>query len=190
MPLPTYLTPLRLSELAIDYEWKIPLSHNTLWAVTDETDQVLADALTAIASRARFALGVACAEWVVARMVGHVDVSDAILRIDAAWVDPTRPLGDLPPTQEPKQLNGPVRSAMKILGHGCERIAGSETTHWMAMGLSLLADQIVGRHPAFRPWFGEALRRATERFPASACDDPIVPREFFEPVSAPAPPHS
>lgn len=80
----SHLKTLNLSAQPIDYEWDT-LIYNTFWACNDEDAPRLIDALMLISTRAAFAFGLACAEWVAARLASHVDVGDAHLRLDAAW---------------------------------------------------------------------------------------------------------
>ena len=113
MRLPPYLIALNLSALP-EYEWDT-VYFNTFWAVTDEDNPRLANALQLISVKAAFAIGVACSEWVVARVVGQTDTTDALLRIEAAWAAaiihamPNCLL--LPPAYPPHRSNSQVRFA-------------------------------------------------------------------------------
>jgi hypothetical protein len=190
MSLPEYVRALNLSALPVDYEWDT-VHFNTYWSVSDEVDPRLAEALQLIAVKAAFAFAVASSEWVVARVEGHVDTTDALLRIEAGWaaaMDPRYAKLPVPPASPPaaaQQFASPLRLAMKLLSYAHELCTGDgEGVRSSAQGLAMAVVHIAGRQGAFKPWFAQALRRCHEHFPASARsveDEPPVARELFDP---------
>lgn len=190
MKLPAYLIALNLSTLPVDYDWDTVI-FNTFWAATDEDNPRLSEALQLLSVRATFALGVACSEWVIARVEGHTETTDALLRTEASWavtIDPRYAKLPLPPPSPesvPPQFASPLRLAMKLLSYAHERFTGDgEYVHSSTQGLVMLVDHIAGRHEAFEPWLYESLRRCHEYFPASEVpieEESPVPQELFEP---------
>lgn len=190
MKLPPYLVALNLSELSTDYEWDT-VYFNTFWDATDEDNPRLADALLLISVKAAFGIGVACSEWVLARVEGHTDTIDAFLRIEAALaatVDPRYAKFPPPLTSLSSglpQFESPLRLTVKLLSYAHERCAGDGYgVRSSTQGLCMLVDHITGHHPAFTPWLSESLRRCHEHFPASEApveEERPVPQELFEP---------
>jgi hypothetical protein len=190
MSLPTYLSALNLSALPVDYPWDNTVS-NRFWAANDEDNPRLANALGLISVRAAWALGVACSEWVVARVDGHVDTADALLRIEAAWAAASdRRHASLPrpapnPPSAPAEFAGPLRLAMRLLTNGLDLYQGAGTgVRSGTQALAMLVEHICGRHPAFSPWLSESLRRAHQYFPridVPVEQEPAVSKELYEP---------
>jgi len=189
MALPAYLTALNLSAVKVDYTWET-VNYNRLWAVTDEDNPRLMEALLSIGVKAAFAEGIACAEWVVARVTGHVDTTDALLRIEAAWASTLdRGLANLPAISRAPakavEFGGPLRLAMNLLSIGHESLRGpGRGVRRSVQGLGMLVDYIAGRHPAFGPWFSGSLRKLQQHYPKvdmPAEQQPPVPIEFFNP---------
>lgn len=190
MSLPAYLTALDLSALPTDYPWDTTIS-NRFWAANDEDNPRLIKALLLIDVQPAFALGVACAEWVAARVAGQVDTADALLRIEAAWAAtadlryanlPSPPAN---PPSAPYQFAGPLRLAMRFLSYSSELFHGTgKDVRSNTQALAMLVEHIAGRHPAFSPWLSDALRRAHDHFARSDVgveNEPPVPKELFEP---------
>jgi hypothetical protein len=188
--LPGYLKALSLSALPDDYEWDNVL-FNTFWNAHDESSPRLAAVINPINGRAAFALGIACSEWVLARVDGHTDTADAQLRIEAAWAAVADwryaklPPPASSPATAPKVFASPLRLAMKILAHAHELYsAGSVDVNSRAQGLAMDAEHVAGRHPAFEPWLTESLRRCNQFYPDTGVpipEQPAVPRELFDP---------
>jgi hypothetical protein len=190
MKLPAYLEALNLSAVPVDYTWDNMIG-NTLWSTNDESSPRLAAAINPINARAAFALGVACCEWVLARVNGHTDTTDAVLRIEAGWaaVADVRyaqlPAPPSSPPSAPREYAGPLRLAMRLLKHAHElQMAGSVDVNSRTQALAMLVDHIVGRHPAFEPWLAESLRRCDEHYHDTGvpvAEQPPVPKPLFEP---------
>jgi hypothetical protein len=190
MKLPAYLVALNIGAMPVDYVWDT-VSFNTYWAVTDEDNPRLANALQLVNTKAAFALGIACSEWVVGRVEGQTDISDALLRIEAGWagaIDPryaTLPAPPASPPSAPQQFASPLRLAMKLVAYAHECCTGEgEGVRSSTQGLAMLVDHIAGRHPGYAPWLSESLRRCHEHYPASGVpveDEPPIPQELFNP---------
>lgn len=189
MTLPAYLSSLNLSAMPVDYEWNTVL-FDTFWSVNDEDNPRLANALQLISGRAAFALGIACCEWIVARVEGHVDTRDALLRIEAAWaavVDPRYAMLPVPPespSSDIEQFTDPLWLVLKQIAYAHERWDDAAEVSSTTQGLAMLVDHIAGRHPAFEPWLANSLRLCHEHYPASDAPpekEAPVPQELFNP---------
>jgi hypothetical protein len=193
MKLPAYLTALGLEKLALDYPWENSIADD-IWATNDDDNPRLASALELISAKSAFALGIAASEWVVARVFGHADTDDALLRIEAAWaavLDRRYAMLPSPAKSAPSQVAafaGPLRLSMSLLAEAFEQFHGSgEEESSLTQAQITLVDHIAGRHAAFQPWLTESLRRCHAHFPR--VDVPVekqepVPLEFFDPAFA------
>lgn len=188
--LPAYLTSLDLSALPVDYVWENTTAIR-FWASNDADSPQLAAALGLVSVKAAWALGVACSEWVAARVEGHTDTADALLRIEAAWAATSdrryaslpKPPPSLP--SAPIHFAVPLRLAMRFLSHGLDLYQGDGFgVRSGTQALAMLVEHIAGRQPAFSPWLSESLRRAHQHFPRMSVaveQEPAVPTGFFEP---------
>lgn len=84
MNIAEYLVQANASQAPVDYKWDARL-RNRILAADADTKPTLAKALGAVSVRAAFAFAVAASEWVVGRLSAKTDVSDALLRVQAAW---------------------------------------------------------------------------------------------------------
>jgi hypothetical protein len=190
MTLQEFLKSLKLRDLPADYPWE-SVHFNGFWAATDEDNPRLMDSLLLISVKAAFALGVGCAEWVVARLEGHIDTTDARLRIEAGWaaaIDPryaNLPEPEPPPDAAPRKFASPLFLSMKLLSYAHELLTGDgEGVRSNTLGQALLVDHITAQHPAFSSWLSESLRKCGSQFPASDVpveEEPPVPRDLFNP---------
>jgi len=187
--LPDYLKHLQLSALPVDYEWDNAIA-NDFWAAHDESSPRLAAAINPINGRAAFALGVACAEWVLARVEGHVDTSDASMRVQAAWASVADwRYASLPSPDDavdgPIEFSHPLYLAMRLIARAHQMYSdGNVDVNSRAQALAMEAEHVAGRHPAFEPWLEESLRRCNQHYPDTGVaieDQPPVAREFFNP---------
>ena len=189
MELPNYLVGLSLSSAPDDYTWDNDV-FDRLLGVTDEDNPGLIGALLAISVRASFSLGIACCEWVVARVQGYVDTNDALARIEAAWASTLDPRyaklpGPADQTSAPEQFANPLYLAMLLLADSHGRLLNDASQiRSNTQALAMEVDHIAGRHPAYEPWLSESLGRAREHFPAAdktVGEESLVPKNFFEP---------
>ncbi|CAL8481170.1 hypothetical protein [Caballeronia sp. S22] len=190
MDLPAYLVSYNLASLPKDYPWDSVL-FNTFWAVNDESNPRLASQISAISTKAAYALSIACSEWVIARVEGHVDTADSMLRTEAAWaaaLDRRYAILAFPeeiPPSEPEEYAYPLLLAMQLVAYAHETLGGSGTgVRTCTHGLAALVEHIAGRHPAFAPWLSDSLRRCVTHFPRT--DVPLdqqdaVPKDYFDP---------
>lgn len=195
MELPTYITALALDQLPLDYAWDNLIS-DTIWATNDDDNPRLASAIQMISTKAAFALEIAASEWVVARVTGHVDTADALLRIEAAYaagLDIRFTVLTPPAPRSPTQIfayAGPLRLAMKLLAESFTQMKAAKPIGSFTQAMITLVDHIAGRHPAFQPWVTESLRLCHAQFPRVNLpldQQEPVPVEFFSPTFAYSP---
>jgi hypothetical protein len=195
MELPDYLERKELKS-RVDYEWTRRIG-NKFQAVPGEDYPKLWDALEEISVRAAYALGVACSEWAVARLRHLADVSDALLRIEAAWAGtidwryPTLPEPETPSTPAgPDPIAEPLWLAQLFL---TDLHTGYVKTHnkvpnkavrGTTLQLALLDKHIVPKAAGFDKWLTTSLRKAKAHYPATKASvekEAPVPPDFFDP---------
>lgn len=154
-----------------EYEWN-QVFFNGFWATTDEDEPVLIAALMRCSPRAAFALTVACAEWVVARVEGELDVTEARQRIELGWraaMDPLSVEMAFPPPSPaslPAHFASPLRLSMKLLAYGLQKLRDDEDdVRSIAQGTAMLARHVYDGHPVFEAWLQDSLRRLAAAFP-------------------------
>jgi hypothetical protein len=195
MALSKYLQRYNLAA-PIDYEWNRNIASSFQENPADEHPK-LYDALHLISLRAAYALGVACSEWAVARLQAHADVSDAVLRIQAAWaanIDyryADLPKPELPPrTGVPDPIGAPLWMTKQFLTYDYQFLVkthqgvANKGIRGTALRFALLAQHVAGKASGFDDWLTASLRRAAAIYPA--VEVPIdqerpVPRDFFDP---------
>ncbi|MEU0539834.1 hypothetical protein ABZ319_08175 [Nocardia sp. NPDC005978] len=184
-----------MSELALEFDWDEPI-RNTLLDDDDERDLLLADQLGLLRDEAVFGLGIAAAEWVVARMGGHggdSDLADVRLRIEAMWALCAEPryarLTD-PPVYadhaEPRSVE-PLWVCSTLLFWLYGSAVQGDELQGECMSLILLARRLMGPHREFARWLSDAIAQATLSY-AVADDDPDD--EDAQLVWKPVPPES
>lgn len=190
MKLPAYLKALNLPATQLDYDWDTDI-FNEIRESTGEDNPRLAEALQLISVKASFALGVACSEWVAARVEGRTETAEALARIEACWAAAIHPsyatLSPPPPSlpSAPPQFASPLRLSMKLLSYAHSHLTGEgKGVRRTTQGLVMLVNHIAGRQPVFSQWLTESLRRCHAHFPRS--EAPVekerpVPQELFEP---------
>jgi len=144
-----------------------------------------------ISVRATWTLGVACSEWVAARVAGRAETADALLRIEAAWAAAAdRRYATLPkpppsPPSAPPQFAGPLRLAMRLLSNSLENYqGGGSEVRSSTQALAMLVEHVAGPSSGFSSWLSDSLRRAHGHFPRTdgmVEQEPAVPKELYEP---------
>jgi hypothetical protein len=200
MPLkpPSYIVNAGIMGAPIKYKWDNDLAMQFL-----EPENVrLYDAIDKSNFRAKMALGAVLTEWIVWRFQGHVDLADALHRIEAAWasvIDPayTKDLRfNLTRSIHEKAafVEGPLELALLALGETyAHYTTGSIYLANPVMKQALLARHVIPTKKAFADWLTDTLRRTAEVFPRNgdydedtetydASHEQPVPREFFEPA--------
>ncbi|UXH80654.1 hypothetical protein [Roseateles amylovorans] len=190
MTLIDHLNASGVARLGIDYQWTVRTADKFM-AARSEDKPKLADAFRAINDRALFGLIIANTEWVVARVAQQADpmkVGDALRRIEAAWVALVDPrYAQLPEPDDAEEADGnmaadgPIWAATTMMGdafaEGLEP-GDPESIFNVALGLSMLAEHVCGRSPAFKSWLPELLKRLQQTHPAER-----VPMSAQKPAS-------
>jgi hypothetical protein len=188
----------RFSNLPFDPPWSREFVDSFGGNIAEDHPQLF-DAMHLISVRASYALSVACAEWVAARLEGHIDTADSWRRIEASWAATVDwRYASLPKPQAPTRAEStPLVDARWLLDRtltmGLDfyvktwRAVANKGVRNCALRQALLARQVVDRHAPFDDWLAASMRRAHQLFPAS--DVPIeqesfVPRQAFDASSA------
>jgi hypothetical protein len=197
MPLlpPSYITDAGIQGAPLKYKWSEDIGLK-FYASKDANPRLLT-ALEAVSFRAAMSLGVAITEWGIWRLAGHGDVTDALERVEAAWVCAleTASVKDLKFTfsEEENQIQGPLEIFLVVLGELCTRY--SKTSIYIVGSVirqAQLVRYIVPDKAVFDDWLSTSLRKAAKTFPRKPTYDrkkgvfdpsaeSPVPREFFEP---------
>ncbi|OWQ84452.1 hypothetical protein CDN99_24495 [Roseateles aquatilis] len=193
MNLPDYLTRMNLSALPFDFEWDRPI-RNTLLDDDDERNIRLAGQLSELRDEATFGLGLACVQWVVARVDGVApaqDVQDTMQRVEAMWAlcadlryasltDPPLFAKISPPKAEE-----PLWVARTLLFWIFGSAIDGDELQGEAMSTVLLARQVMGAHKGFSTWLSQALKKAKAHY---AVEDDDADDEDSQLVWKPVPP--
>lgn len=196
MSLPDYLVDAGVSQQPLDYDWDTRIQNGFLAADADRKPK-LAKVLDQISYRAMFGLNVALAEWIAARLAAHIDVTDALLRTEAAWaacIDPRYarlPKPAKPAPDSDRTISAPLYLSQLFLMSTHEACLTVTLTKLWGGTFSqlLLAEHVIGRHPAFKDWLPVVFKRAQAWLPEK--NDPFeqqapVVRELFLPGWDPA----
>jgi hypothetical protein len=195
MKLPDYLEQRELADLPIDHEWTRVIA-NSFVANPGEDHPKLFAAIQLLNVKASFALCVACSEWVSARLQKHVDIIDALRRIEAGWAATldwryaNLPKPVSPSSPDPDPVGEPFRLSLRLLSYAHDHYRKTHLgtrnngVRGMALRMALLIEHIGGRRSGFDKWLTASLRKARQQY--AATDKPVeqealVPREFFEP---------
>ncbi|PWY36407.1 hypothetical protein [Pseudomonas sp. RW409] len=193
MKIANYLLTAKVDELPIDYKWSVSIG-NKFHGVTNDDNPKLGKALGQINEKASYGLVIACVEWVVARLSRHLDVSDALLRVEASWaamIDPRYAqlsAPDAPDVDERFVLTGPLWSSLTMMCDSFEEsIQTSDGTGLFdsSISLVLLGQHVVGRSPLFKTWLPDTLQRLQQISPNRHQPLPNqapVLRETFDPA--------
>ena len=181
----------------VGYPWNSDLALQ-LYAEKDQNPRLYA-AVDQTNFKAKMSLGVAVAEWIVWRFAGHLDLTDAIDRIEAAWasaVDPiyARDLScDMDHDDDQFPVEGALELALCVLGESNARYSkGSIYLAEPVVKLASLAAHLLPDKDIFHAWLSPMVRRLAQTFPRTSDYDRVsrkydasheipVPREFFNP---------
>lgn len=202
MKLPDHLLQSPLADLPLQYDWTRIIA-NSFQANPGEKYRKLFDAIERLGLKVSFALAIACNEWVAARLRKHVDISDALLRIEAAWaatldwryarlpmpLSPGKQAG-APPGSPPNPTAEPVWVALLQLTDGHDayvtqfRQPRGNAVRSTALRAALVAQHVCGAGSGYQDWLSASLRLADARAPRSSQpidQEAAVARESFEP---------
>lgn len=199
---PNFMPP-DLATPALDYEW----DHGIAVALgePDEQPTRLAKAIWAINYKAKMALGLMSLEWVIWRLKGRTDITDALQRLEAAWastVDPryARSLDfddirdELVKKGDPDGLLQSALIALDDLHYQFSESSGSLEQE--AIKCPNLAQYVLPASAGFEAWLQRTLAALAAAYPCSPSFDssadsfdhsgePPIPRAWFESLSVP-----
>jgi len=193
MKMANYLLAAKVDELPIDYKWSVSIG-NKFHGASDDDNPKLGRALGLIDDKASYGLIIAITEWVIVRLSRHLDVSDALQRVEASWaamIDPRYArlvAPDAPDVDEHVELKGPLWSSLAIMCDCFEEgIAPSNAAGFFdaSIALAMLGQHVVGRSPLFKTWLPATLKRLQQQAPnrrQPLAQQPPVLREFFDPA--------
>jgi hypothetical protein len=200
-PGPSYITASTIATRKLDYEWDVRTSSQLLGSYT-VTRPKLFKALGTISIRAAYGLALAASEWVLARSEPHIDVSDGLARLEAAWASTVdlhyADLGDplaeskadprkkLDPSAPTFPWAGPVWLAVLVIAsmHRDAVSGRSDRIRDKAYIALSIAQHVCGRDASYKAWLTDALDRARSQHKARRLtmdkEAPIA-REWFTP---------
>ena len=182
----------------IKYRWNNDVALE-LYAAKDQNIK-LYRAIDEANFKAKMSFGAAITEWVIWRLTGYVDLTDAFHRIEAAWasaIDPlyvktlyfklSRGIHDTEPAK------GPLEIGLALLGEINGRYtSGSIYLAAPVVNQAMLARHVMPQKKVFEDWLSDTIRRLASIFPRgvkydrktgtyNASHEKPVPRESFEP---------
>ena len=195
---PRHITAAEVVGAPIEYKWNAGLAVS----LVEKENARLQSALQTTHFKANLAVGTSLAEWVVWRLHGYVELTDAHHRVEAAWaavIDPAYvssldiELSEDDDFDDKEPAAGPLEATLDALGELFGRYRSlSSTIEEPVIALASLARHVVPNKKSFDRWLSTSLRRASKVFPydVSRYDkstdtyDPSyespVPKEFFE----------
>jgi len=195
MKLPDYLNRPELTDAPLDYEWTRVIA-NGFVANPEEDHPKLVEAVELIAFRAAYALSGECAAWVAARLQKHIDITDALLRVEAAraaiidvrYAQLPRPQFPNPTALDP--VSEPLITSLRLVSYALDYyrklFAGAKDNRvrMMAVNSALLAEHVAPKAAGFGKWLTDALPKARQHYPASKKgpdkEPPMAP-DFYDP---------
>jgi hypothetical protein len=193
---PTYIKALGVVGAPIKYKWSSDIATDRY---DGEENDRLYDAIDASSYRAKMAISAVLAEFVVWRFHGHTDITDGLLRVEAAWASVIHPLYcedldmDLKNWNDAQKVQAPLELGLTLLGEAsADYVQGNIYLAESVMKQAQLARYLIAPKKEFDAWLSDTLRRAAKTFPRAATYDERtevydassekpVPREFFEP---------
>jgi hypothetical protein len=192
---PAYVKAAGVIGAPAKYKWDSDLAMD----LDDVENDRLYDAINATSFRAKMAIAAAVAEWIAWRLHGHVDITDALQRVEAAWasvIDPKYAKNlefQGSADDDTERAKAPLEAALSHLGDAYEEYSqGSIYLAEPVMKLAMLARHLAPDKKGFDAWLSETLRRTAKIFPRGpeydedsetydASSETPVPRDFFEP---------
>jgi hypothetical protein len=167
-----YLLATGVAALPLTHKWDGTTTGRIVGVDPDDKPK-LSSAQAAVGLRAIFAFGVAAAEWVQTRLSAQLDVTDHLKRIEAAWADTIDPrYGALTqPEYGPKgaemRLAAPTSVASMILldMHEHYRDGNRAGVYVTVLCMTLLAEHVAGKSPAFKKWVPDKLKQLATAYP-------------------------
>lgn len=199
LQMPAYIECLRIAGSPVKYKWDSSLALK--YYGTKDQNVKLYLALDKSNFKAKIAIGLSVTEWVVWRLSGLTDVTDALDRIEAGWASTLNLLYskslEVPATNNPKfhdveKTAGPVLTCLRLLNGMHSRFAsGSIYLAEPIVKQAMLARHVLPDKAPFEAWLSVTIQRTTELFPRigdydeeSGTYDPSnekpIPRESFE----------
>ncbi len=146
---PAYIVYAEAAGGRIEYAWNNDIALE-LYAAKDQ-NVALYRRIDDASACAKMSLGVAIAEWIVWRFRGHLDLTDALERIEAAWagaVDPAwvRTLdGEMTHDDDSFPMEGALELGLAVLGETFARYENVERRRYLAEPVVKLATVICER---------------------------------------------
>jgi hypothetical protein len=182
----------------VAFKWNEEISSK--FAFEEELNVRMAEAFNEMSYRTNVTVAVCVFEWFVRRFDGILDLTDAYLRLEAAWASAINPhylnekkfrnykYGDaLPPPCDNVLTVGIARIWKPLKSYlGAEIGLSAE-----CVNLALLTHYVMSDPSAFDKWLEAALRKGAASFPREVASydykadfydfrvEKIVPREFF-----------
>lgn len=198
--------PAAIAQAPLTFAWS-----NEISLRLDNFDAVpprLGTALSKLGYKARMALALACLEWIAWRLSGHIEVQDALLRLEAAWAlqVSTAYTRDLNVDNVENDINkpgepaGPLQDiALKLELLHLMYLKGKPQMSVKAGLCALLASHVLPADCGFEDWLERALLALAQTDPCSpdfvpgaksfdyAGESP-VPRAWLERLDVPRDP--
>src|SRR5512134_2186391 len=86
---PSFIKTPEMASVPIEYKWTEALSDK--FYTSKDANPRLYDAIDEMNFKAKMALGVAIAEWILWRFEGHADLQDAHRAVEASWASVIHP---------------------------------------------------------------------------------------------------
>ncbi len=181
--MPPYIAAAGIANAPVTYAWNKKIGLKLVETEGDNTR--LFRAINEADFRAKMGLGLALVEWVVWRLSGLTDVSDALQRVEAGWVTIDRPElspsldYDLPDDHVLEPVLRPLEQSLMTLGDLARQYADgniylAETVERQAE----LARHVAPDPKAFEAWLASVLRSLAAARPRNATYDPDL--EVFD----------
>ena len=193
---PTYILAADVATAPLHYKWNNTI---TVQRYDGDDNERLADAIDESSFRAKMALGAVLAEWCVWRFQAHADITDGLLRIEAAWAGVIHPAYSkelkfkLLAEHSNQQVEGALAVSLAVLGRAFRKYSKGDV--WLSghiMPQAQMARYLAPDAAVFDAWLSNTLRRTAQIFPRGpkydkksgvydASGEKPVPQVFFEP---------